>query len=188
VAPADMTSQDRKEVEYFVERVLDAIGVEFGATHTEIVLTASGPRIIETHVRQGGDEIPALTLDATGVDLAECVVRQTVGEKVLPDIRAVLAAQRTSRCSAIWFVAAPAAGVLADVRGAEQAAKTGGVTEVKLLARPGDTIGALESSDTRIASIRAIGDTADLAVDAARKAAAHLEFDVRMRAVSAPTV
>ncbi|MGB8501067.1 ATP-grasp domain-containing protein, partial [Mycobacterium sp.] len=85
VASADLTPEQQAEVYDYVERVLDALGVEFGATHTEIVLSEAGPRIIETHVRQGGDEIPALTFDATGVDLAECVVRQTVGEKVLPD-------------------------------------------------------------------------------------------------------
>ena len=74
-----------------MDRVLDALGVEFGATHTEIVLGDAGPRVIETHIRMGGDEIPALAFDATDVDLADCVVRQTVGEKVLPEIRAVLA-------------------------------------------------------------------------------------------------
>jgi biotin carboxylase len=188
VAPADLTSLQQKEVEYYVERVLDALGVEFGATHTEIVLTEAGPRVIETHVRMGGDEIPALAFEATGVDIAEYVVRQTVGEKVLPKIRAVLAEERPVRCSAIWFAAAPVAGVLADVSGLEEAARAEGVTEVKLLVRPGSTIGPLESSDSRVAYVRAVAETADLAVNAARKAAAHLDFQLRVHAVSDQTV
>jgi biotin carboxylase len=188
VASADVTSEQQAEVCDYVERVLDAVDVEFGATHTEIVLSEAGPRIIETHVRQGGDEIPALTFEATGVDLAECVVRQTVGEKVLPDIRAVLAEERPACCSAIWFVAAPAAGVLANVSGLDEARNVKGVTDVQLLVRPGSTIGALESSDSRVAYVRAVGETADLAVEAARKAAAHLEFQLRVRAVSEQTV
>ena len=188
VASADLTSNQQEDVGAYVERVLEALDVEFGATHTEIVMTAAGPRVIETHVRMGGDEIPALTFEATGVDLAEFVVRQTVGEKVLPDIRAVLAEDRPSRCSAIWFVAAPAAGVLADVSGLDEARNATGVTEVELLIRPGYTIGALESSDSRVAYVRAVGETADVAVAAARKAAAHLEFQLRVRAVSEQTV
>ncbi|MGX9788247.1 ATP-grasp domain-containing protein [Mycobacterium sp. MMS18-G62] len=188
VAPADLASLQQKEVEYYVERVLDALGVEFGATHTEIVLSEAGPRIIETHVRQGGDEIPALTFDATGVDLAECVVRQTVGEKVLPDIRAALEQERPRRCSAIWFAAAPVAGVLADVSGLDEAGEVEGVTEVNLLVRPGSTIGPLQSSDSRVAYVRAVAETADLAVNAARKAAAHLDFQLRVRAVGEQTV
>ena len=188
VAPADLTSQDQKEVQYFVDRVLDALGVEFGATHTEIVLGDAGPRVIETHIRMGGDEIPALAFDATDVDLADCVVRQTVGEKVLPEIRAVLAKNRPSRCSAIWFVAAPAAGVLADVSGLHEARQTEGVNEVRLLVQPGSTVGNLESSDSRIAYVRAVGTTPEQAVDSARKAAAHLEFQLRVRDASEKTV
>lgn len=188
VAPADLTAQQQKEVQYYVERVLDALGVEFGATHTEIVLGEAGPRVIETHVRMGGDEIPALAFDATGVDLADCVVRQIVGQEVLPDIRAGLDEQRPAQCSAIWFVGPPFAGVLADVSGVDDARKVEGVTEVKLLVGPGTTIGALESSDSRVAYVRAVGKTADLAVNAARNAAARLEFQLRVRAASERTV
>lgn len=184
VAPADLTAEQQEDVHDYVVRVLEALGVEFGATHTEIVLTAAGPRVIETHVRMGGDEIPALTFDATGVDLAEFVVKQTVGEKVLPDIRAVLAEERPARSSAIWFVAAPAAGVLADVSGIDEARAVDGVTDVQLLVGPGATIGALESSDSRVAYVRAVGETADLAVGAARKAVGHLEFQLRVHAAS----
>ena len=105
--------------------------------------------------------------------LAQCVVRQAVGEKVLPEFSAVLDHERRAGCSAIWFVAAPAAGVLADVSGLDEARRTEGVTEVKLLVRPGSTIGA---SDSRVAYVRAVGESADAAVNTARKAAAHLEF------------
>ena len=188
VASADLNSNQQEHVRAYVARVLEALDVEFGATHTEIVMSAAGPRVIETHVRMGGDEIPALTFDATGVDLAEFVVRQTVGEKVLPDIRAVLAEDRPSCCSAIWFVAAPVAGVLADVSGLDEARNATGVIEVELLVRPGSTIGALESSDSRVAYVRALGETADVAIAAARKAAAHLEFQLRVRAMSEQTV
>jgi biotin carboxylase len=188
VASADLTAQQQSDVHDYVERVLEALGVEFGATHTEIVLTAAGPCVIETHVRMGGDEIPALTFDATGVDLAEYVVRQTVGEKVLPDIRAALAGDRPATRSAIWFVAAPAAGVLSDVSGLDEARTVPGVCAVELLVQPGSTIGALESSDSRVAYVRAVGETADLAVAAARNAAALLEFQLRLRAVSEQTV
>jgi len=147
----------------------DALGVEFGATDTEIILGKAGPSVIETHIRMGGDEIPALAFDATGVDLADCLVRQTLGEKVLSNILTVLAENRRARSSAIWFLAAPAAGELVDMSGLDEAGETEGVTEVKLLVRPGSTIGNLESSDARIADVRAIGKTPELAVNSARK-------------------
>lgn len=45
-----------------------ALGFTDGVTHTEIMLTASGPKIIEVNGRLGGDLIPYLGLRATGID------------------------------------------------------------------------------------------------------------------------
>ncbi|MCQ4041308.1 ATP-grasp domain-containing protein [Streptantibioticus rubrisoli] len=188
VAPAELTVLQEKEVHTYVERLLDTLGVTSGATHTELVLGEAGPKVIETHVRMGGDEIPALALDATGVDIAECVVRQTVGERVLPGIRQTLAEQRPGRSSAIWFAASPAAGELTEVHGLEDARRTHRVTEVELLVRPGGSCGTLESSESRIAYARALGDTADEAVAAARQAVERLEFQLRLRAADGETV
>ena len=188
VAPAALSTAQEESIHTYVTRVLDAVGVEFGATHTEVVLTPAGPRVIETHVRMGGDEIPSLAFDATGVDLAECVVRQTVGEKVLPGIRAVLAEERPARCSAIWFAAVPVAGVVTDVSGFDDARTVEGVTDVQPLVRPGDAVTGLESSDSRVAYARAVGNTADRALDSAREAVARLGFQVRVAAASTVTV
>lgn len=188
VTPAELSATQEEQVHMYVEHLLDTLGVEFGATHTEIVLGRSGPRVIETHVRMGGDEIPGLAFDATGVDLGECVVQQTVGEKVLPWIRAVLAEERPARCSAIWFAAAPVAGVLTDVIGLDEARKIDGVTDVQLLVRPGSTVNVLESSASRVAYARAVGDTAEQALDAAREALARLAFQVRVGAAGLVSV
>jgi biotin carboxylase len=188
VAPAALAPEQRKEVETFAVRVLDAIGVEFGATHTEIVLSPAGPRLIETHVRFGGDEIPELTLDATNVDLADCIVRQTLGDSVLPGIRATLAEPREPVCSAIWFAAVPGAGTLEEVSGVSEARDTPGVTAVQVLASPGTELGGLQSSDSRVAYVRARGTTPEEALTAARLGVGQLEFHVRSRAHAGDTV
>lgn len=44
------------------------LGFRDGVTHTEIMLTADGPKIIEVNGRLGGDMIPYLGLRASGVD------------------------------------------------------------------------------------------------------------------------
>jgi biotin carboxylase len=182
VSPADLRVEQRQEIDTYVQRILASIGVVNGPTHTEVVLTPRGPRVIETHVRVGGDKIPDLTLDATGVDIDDCSVRQALGEQVLPGIRAALeAAGRPRRASAIWFASVDAAGVLDAVVGADKAAAVPGVTEVSLLAAPGTQIGALADSDSRLAAARALADTADAAVTAAQQAVSHLEFHLRAR-------
>ena len=52
------------------------------ASHTEVIVTAEGPRIVGTHVRLGGDSIPELIQLVSGVDLEELWIRQTLGESV----------------------------------------------------------------------------------------------------------
>jgi hypothetical protein len=76
VLPAPLNDDTQATIRDYVVRMLDALGVEFGPTNTEIVLAADGPRIIETHLRVGGDDIFDLVKDATGVDLVDLQVRQ----------------------------------------------------------------------------------------------------------------
>ncbi len=188
VSPADLPPERREEVAGYVERVLDALGVAFGPSHTEIVLGEDGPRVIETHVRVGGDEIPQLTLEATGVDLADLTVRQLLGEKVMPALRATLAEPREPRCSAIWFAALDVCGVLDEVCGLDEARALPGVTEVAPLVRPGSPVGGLTSSESRVVAARATGTTCEEAVGAAREAVGRLEFRLRVRDLGAAAV
>lgn len=46
----------------------DALGFTDGITHSEYMLTADGPKVIEVNGRLGGDMIPYLGLLATGID------------------------------------------------------------------------------------------------------------------------
>ncbi|MFI0980380.1 ATP-grasp domain-containing protein [Streptomyces sp. NPDC021093] len=191
VAPADLPDVDTKAIHDYVPGILDALGITFGPTHTEVILTAKGPRLIETHVRMGGDMIPTLALEATGVDIDDCTARQTLGEQVLPAIKDTLeaAARGPQRdCSAIWFAALDAPGTLEEVHGLKEARALPGVTEADLMLRPGAKVGTLESSVSRVAYARASAPTQEEAVRAARAAVAALEFQLRVSGREADTV
>ncbi|MEV6314523.1 ATP-grasp domain-containing protein [Streptomyces sp. NPDC051776] len=181
VMPAPLPPAEAEAIRAHVVTALAALGVEYGPTHTEVVLTEGGPRIIETHLRVGGDEIWNMVTDATGIDLVENQLRQCTGEKVLPDIRAMLAdPARAMHHEAIWFAGAPAAGVLVEVAG------TGGPhpegVRLEVLANAGRMLDGLQSSDSRLAQARAHGATAEEALALARDAIARLEFITRVSA------
>lgn len=181
VMPAPLQDAVAAEIRAYVARALDALGVRFGPTHTEVVLTAAGPRLIETHLRVGGDEIWNLVTDATGVDLVEYQLRQSVGEKVLPEVRAVLADPGRARlCEAIWFAAAPTAGELVEITGAD-GPYPDGVT-VDVLGRPGTVLTGLRNSDSRLAQARAHADTPEKALTLVREAIGRLSFLTRVTA------
>lgn len=68
----------------FATRALTALGVRDGVCHTEIMLTADGPEIIEVNGRSGGN-IYDLFLRGHGVNLIELAVRIALGET--PEVR-----------------------------------------------------------------------------------------------------
>lgn len=181
VVPAELTPDQTESVHDYVRRLLDGLGIGYGVTHTEIVLTTAGPRVIETHVRLAGDEIPYLVQDVTGVDLVDCVVRQTLGQSVLADIRKTLADPGVDRRpEAIWFAVPQARGTLAAVNGLADAAGLPGVVTAEALLDAGDALGDLDSSESRAAFVRARGADAAEAVARAREAVAGLDFMVRV--------
>jgi carbamoylphosphate synthase large subunit len=67
-----------------VQAAHTAVSFTHGVTHTEVRLTAKGPRIVELNGRLGGDLITYVGLLATGIDLAVAAARLAAGE--LPDI------------------------------------------------------------------------------------------------------
>jgi biotin carboxylase len=173
VVPAPLPDAVREQVERLTVGVLDAIGVRSGASHTEIMLTTAGPRVVETHVRVGGDEIWELVHDATGVDILDCQLRQALGYDVLGDVRATLAAPRPPRAAAIWFATPPPVGELVEVLGADG---SGDGTVIDVAVKPGVTFTGLLSSYSRPASARCGAETAEEAVRLARAAVGRIAF------------
>lgn len=58
----------------YTKRVLDALGVRWGAAHNEIMLTRNGPRLIETGVRMCGGPVVQFARQATGSSQADKLV------------------------------------------------------------------------------------------------------------------
>jgi biotin carboxylase len=70
VAAPELIVDDPKGVHEILAAAHRAMGIDNAVTHTEIRMTASGPRIIEINGRSGGDLIPQLGELALGVDIA----------------------------------------------------------------------------------------------------------------------
>lgn len=175
-----MTDDQQRIVGDYVVRVLEALGIVFGSTHTEVVLTNRGPRIIETHLRVVGDEIPHLVADVTGVDLPAATIAQTLGEPVLAN-GGLAAGQPRARASAIWYLVPDVEGRLCEVTGMDEAARLAGVVEARLEVSPGERVHSLHSSQDRAGWIRCHGKDAEAAVAAAQVAASRIEFLVAVR-------
>ncbi|MEV4727264.1 ATP-grasp domain-containing protein [Micromonospora humida] len=91
---------------------LAAVGFDRGVAHTELRLTAAGPRVVEINPRPAGNQITELVRRATGVDLPMVYARLAVGEQ--PQ---VTVADTGVRSAAIAFLLPPRAGTVAGIDG-----------------------------------------------------------------------
>ncbi|QIH08104.1 MULTISPECIES: ATP-grasp domain-containing protein [unclassified Pseudomonas] len=83
----DPTSPEMQEIVEYVHGVLDALGIRYGANHTELIVTADGPTLIECASRlSGGLNRPAANyaVGSSQLDLVGKLVRE--GESAIDDI------------------------------------------------------------------------------------------------------
>ncbi|MFI1396057.1 acetyl-CoA carboxylase biotin carboxylase subunit family protein [Streptomyces sp. NPDC020681] len=111
---------------------LDALGVGFGACHTEFVVEAGRARIIEVNYRAIGDQCDLLLAELLGVPLFEHILRTHLGQPLPADLEA-----RTDVAARLDYPCADREGTLT----AAPAAVDLTVGDVRLTYRPVRAIG-----------------------------------------------
>ena len=61
IQPAELDEKQKADISDVVKRAIDALGLDNCAAHTELMMTKTGPKIIEIGARLGGDYIFFLT-------------------------------------------------------------------------------------------------------------------------------
>ncbi len=113
IVPAVTSPRLTAQIHEFIPRCLDALGISFGPTHTEVMASETGVEVIETHTRCGGAHITDLVHEATGVDLIDMTVRQVIGQ-LTEEHLATLGAGNSPACySGIFFLTPDRAGTVA---------------------------------------------------------------------------
>ncbi|MFJ8623754.1 ATP-grasp domain-containing protein [Kitasatospora sp. NPDC093550] len=176
VVPARIPDVDADRILAHVRACLTALGITSGITHTEVILGADGPVLVETHLRQAGDEIAELVEIATGVDITELFLRQLAGESIADREEVASRAERPHylAAGAIRYLAPPQSGRLAGIDGLAEARALEGVQDVTQLVEDGSALSGLHSSYSRLASARVAASDADTAVRRAEEAVAVL--------------
>ncbi|KRE71148.1 ATP-grasp domain-containing protein [Arthrobacter sp. Soil762] len=93
---------------------LSALGVGFGACHTEFVLQGNRARIIEVNYRLIGDTMDLIYSEVLGVDLFEQVIRIHTGEALPEGLPEPAALDRRAH---LRYVTADRPGILLDAPG-----------------------------------------------------------------------
>lgn len=122
--PAALGPAVAAEVEAFVVEVLAALGFTHGLSHTEVMITADGPRLVEVNPRQGGGYIFDLVHLVTGTNPLRLLVELALGE--VPQVGTtdspLASAAVPGGSAAVAFVMSPEAGDVVAVEGVDRMA------------------------------------------------------------------
>ncbi|MEV4867654.1 ATP-grasp domain-containing protein [Streptomyces syringium] len=168
--PARLCGASHAEVSQTAAAALKAVGYDHGIAHTEMILTADGPRIIEVNPRPAGDCIPDLIRLAGGVDVYGIAADLALGREI--DTDALARSAFTSGAAIRFLTGAP--GVVRRVDGvAEASARLDPARErLVLLTRPGDVVEPVTTNLHRLGYVIAVGDGTATAVERAERLAA----------------
>ena len=120
--PAALPPDVADEVAGFACAALDAVGLTHGLSHTEVMVTDAGPRLVEINPRQGGGYIFDLVHLVTGTHPLQVLVDLALGDPpALGTTGSPLATAAAPRGSAaVMFVMAPSAGRVVGVDGLDR--------------------------------------------------------------------
>ena len=170
--PSQLNEEIKKSITEIAIAANKAIGVANGPSHTEIIVTEDGPKIVELGARLGGDCITThLVPLSTGVNMVECCIRIALGEK--PGLE-----PKWSKGAAIRYLTAEN-GTVKAIEGIEKAKIVPGVTQVSIVHGIGERVGRIQSSTDRTGFVIAQADSSQEAVKIAEKGIAQITVSMK---------
>ncbi len=151
--PSVFEGEVKAEIIRATEKAMHSVGIMNGPAHVEMMVTESGPRLIELGARMGGDFITTdLVPLSTGIDMLAATILLACGEKV--DLKPAF-----SMGSAVRYMKT-GSGVIRKIEGMEKAKAVKGVRRISLFKSEGDTVGPVRDSLDRVGVCIAQGKTA----------------------------
>ena len=158
-------SQPTRHSQEIAERIAEvakmankAIGIKNGPSHTEIIVTSEGPKIVELGARLGGDNITThLVPLSTGVNMVECCIKIALGEKA--DIK-----PKWRKGSAIRYFQQHA-GIVKGIEGITEAEMLDGVKQISVVHGVGEKVTEIDCSGARMGFVIAQDENADAAIE-----------------------
>lgn len=150
--------------------LLRAMGVSYGTTHTEFILSERGPVIVEINPRLGGGLLGPMISESYDFDIYEQIIRVALGKT--PEIP-----PKPVRGTSAYVVYPQTEGTLRLVD--EQLARTyPSVKEVVIRANPGDKVKPPSDYRGDIGFLWATGPTAEMAANNCRTAVSAIQIEI----------
>jgi biotin carboxylase len=166
--PSNLPLDTALAISNMTRQFLDSIGHRHGPSHTEIIVGESGPVIVESHTRTGGDQIFEMVDYAFGVDMFTFTLKGLAGAQEL-------AQPKPATGAAIRYVSLPPGRTISSALGLDEVRSSTGVVQCEFTLKPGDFVPQITNSDDRYGYVLCIGATRDEAVSNAEVALKKLK-------------
>ncbi|MNI24205.1 Alanine-anticapsin ligase BacD [compost metagenome] len=169
--PSCVPEDTKEKIEAVATAAIKAIGIKDGPAHTEIIVTAMGPKIVELGARLGGDNITThLVPLSTGIDMVKCCIEIALGDK--PKLE-----RRIRMGSAIrYFETVP--GKVVRINGVDEARDLEGIIQITFVKNIGNIVGEINSSSDRIGFVISQSFSADEAIETCKTAQKLIHIDI----------
>ena len=167
--PSRQSKEIQDQIKELAVRAVNAVGINMGPAHVEIILTKDGPKMVELGARMGGDCIAThLVPLSTGIDMVKATIEMACGQT--PDIN-----EKYVKGAAIRYFNT-SSGVLREIKGLADAKRTPGIRQITLVNKSGDHINSIRNSADRIGFVIAQADSAQEAISTCEKAMKKMEI------------
>ncbi|PPD04668.1 MAG: siderophore biosynthesis protein [Methylobacter sp.] len=156
-----------------VVRQIKAMGVGFGACHTEYVVTPNGPRLIEINYRCIGDHREFLLEQALKIPFFEIILRLHLGEPLNP-------LQVSTNAAEIRYLTAASSGTVTAIPAAFTRAEQQTTVSFRQLRQVGDQIVISHSNKDYIGVVSGFGRDRLALKQAIEHVAAGLRWEIQV--------
>lgn len=144
IIPANISAVEEQHIKRVVENTIKTLEINNGPSHCEVMLTSSGPKIIEIGARLGGDNITThLVPLSTGYNMVKasinCAINQENSEKI-----------SYRKYSMIKYIDTIRYGRINKITGLENVRNSPYFVEMEILKKVGDNHDKVRSSSDRI--------------------------------------
>ncbi len=170
--PSTLSEETKARVRELASGAVLAVGLVNSPAHVEIMVTESGPKMIELGSRLGGDCISTILADTSvrGVSMAGAAIEMALGET--PDVGNYA---DSGTCVGIRFIPAED-GVLSAIEGVDEAKKTADLIELRITGRIGVRYTRATDDSARFGYVVCSGKTTELALESCAEAVKKLRF------------
>jgi len=169
--PSSLSPETIKEIEEVSMKAVKALGIDNSPSHVEIIVTASGPKLVELGARLGGDCITThLVPLSTGIDMVKASIKLALGE--IPEIDSGI-----KKGAAIRYINS-GEGILMDIPGLDKAWKIEGVKHIEIVKQIGDSVKTIHGSGDRLGYVIAQSETSSKAVKICEEALKSLDVKI----------